>query len=38
MTSLQAATIAGVPEATVRTRVHHARRRLRAFLAEEWSE
>jgi DNA-directed RNA polymerase specialized sigma24 family protein len=32
------AAVAAVPEATIRTRVHHARRRLRASLAEEWVE
>jgi RNA polymerase sigma-70 factor (ECF subfamily) len=35
LTSAQAAAIAGVPEATVRTRLHHARRRLRDWLDEE---
>jgi RNA polymerase sigma-70 factor (ECF subfamily) len=35
LTSAQAAIIAGVPEATVRTRLHHARRRLRAWFGEE---
>jgi RNA polymerase sigma-70 factor, ECF subfamily len=35
LTSAQAATIAGVPEATVRTRLFHARRRLRDWLEME---
>ena len=35
LTSVQAAAIVDVPEATVRTRLHHARRRLRELLAEE---
>ena len=30
--SREAASIAGVPEATVRTRLHHAKRKLRAYL------
>jgi len=34
-TSGEAATIVGVPEATVRTRLFHARRNLRAFLESE---
>ena len=34
-TSVEAAEIAGVPEATVRTRLFHARRKLREMLAEE---
>jgi RNA polymerase sigma-70 factor (ECF subfamily) len=38
MTSAQASQIAGAPEATVRTRVHHARLRLRQWLAEDWDE
>lgn len=37
LTSAQAALIAGAPEATVRTRLHHARRRLRDWLDEERS-
>jgi len=35
LTSSQAAAIAGVPEATVRTRLFHARRRLREWLEME---
>ena len=35
LTSAQAALIAGVPESTVRTRLYHARRRLRDQLGEE---
>jgi RNA polymerase sigma-70 factor (ECF subfamily) len=35
LTSAEAAAIARVPEATVRTRLYHARRRLRALLPEE---
>jgi RNA polymerase sigma-70 factor (ECF subfamily) len=35
LTSPEAAAIADVPEATVRTRLHHARKRLRELLAEE---
>jgi RNA polymerase sigma-70 factor (ECF subfamily) len=35
LTSAQAAAIAGVPEATVRTRLFHARRRLRDWLEME---
>jgi RNA polymerase sigma-70 factor, ECF subfamily len=35
LTSAQAAAIAAVPEATVRTRLFHARRRLRALLDRE---
>jgi RNA polymerase sigma-70 factor (ECF subfamily) len=35
LTSAQAASIAGVPEATVRTRLFHARRRLRDLLGPE---
>ena len=35
LTSAQAAAVAGVPEATVRTRLYHARRRLRDVLGEE---
>ena len=38
LTSGQAAEIAGVPEATVRTRLFHARRKLRALLAPERAE
>ena len=38
MTSAQASLVAAAPEATVRTRVHHARLRLRQWLAEEWDE
>ena len=34
LTSAQAAIVAGVPEATVRTRLFHARRRLRAWLGD----
>jgi RNA polymerase sigma-70 factor (ECF subfamily) len=34
-TSEEAARIAGVPDATIRTRLFHARRKLRAFLEEE---
>jgi RNA polymerase sigma-70 factor (ECF subfamily) len=35
LTSGEAAAIARVPEATIRTRLHHARRRLRTLLPEE---
>lgn len=35
LTSVEAGAIAGVPEATIRTRLFHARRRLRDWLAEE---
>ena len=35
LTSVQAAVIAGAPEATIRTRLFHARRRLRDLLAAE---
>ena len=35
LTAGQAATIAGAPEATIRTRLFHARRRLRDLLAPE---
>jgi len=35
LTSAQASVVAGVPEATVRTRLHHARRRLRDWFDEE---
>ena len=35
LTSAQAAIIAGAPEATVRTRLYHARRQLRAWFGEE---
>ena len=38
LTSLQAAAIAGVPEATIRTRLFHARRRLRERLTDEHHE
>src|SRR5450432_3885276 len=38
LTSVQAAEIAAVPEATVRTRLFHARRRLRDLLGEERDE
>lgn len=38
MTSGEASVIAGVSESTVRTRLFHARRRLRAWLAEEYDE
>jgi RNA polymerase sigma-70 factor (ECF subfamily) len=38
LTSCQAAVIAGVPEATMRTRLFHARRRLREWLTEEHQE
>lgn len=38
MTSGEAGAIAGVPEATIRTRLFHARRRLRDWLAEEHAE
>jgi RNA polymerase sigma-70 factor (ECF subfamily) len=34
-TSVEAAEIAGVPEATIRTRVFHARRKMREMLAQE---
>lgn len=34
-TSVEVAAIVGVPEGTVRTRLHHARKRLRAALGEE---
>lgn len=32
MTSVEAARVLGVPEGTVRTRLHHAKRKLRAYL------
>jgi RNA polymerase sigma-70 factor (ECF subfamily) len=35
LTSAEAAIVAGVPEGTVRTRLFHARRRLREWLGEE---
>ena len=35
LTSVEAAALAGVPEATDRTRVFHARRRLRQLLQPE---
>jgi RNA polymerase sigma-70 factor (ECF subfamily) len=35
LTSLEAAAIAAVPEATMRTRLFHARRRLREWLTDE---
>ena len=35
LTAGQAAAIAGAPEATIRTRLFHARRRLRDLLAPE---
>jgi len=35
MTSAQAAVLADIPEATVRTRLFHARRRLRELLDED---
>jgi RNA polymerase sigma-70 factor (ECF subfamily) len=35
LTSSQAAAVAAVPEGTVRTRLHHARKRLRELLLEE---
>ena len=38
LTSVQAAQIAAVPEATVRTRLFHARRRLRQLLGGERAE
>jgi RNA polymerase sigma-70 factor (ECF subfamily) len=38
LTSLQAAAIADVPEATIRTRLFHARRRLREWLTDEHHE
>lgn len=38
LTSAQAARVAAVPEATVRTRLFHARRRLREWLVEERDE
>jgi RNA polymerase sigma-70 factor (ECF subfamily) len=38
LTSVEAALVLGAPEATVRTRLFHARRRLRALLAEERDE
>ena len=38
LTSAEAATIAAAPEATVRTRLFHARRRLRAQLTGEREE
>lgn len=38
LTSAQAAAIAGVPEATIRTRLFHARRRLREWLTKEHGE
>jgi RNA polymerase sigma-70 factor (ECF subfamily) len=34
--SAEAATLVGVPEATMRTRLHHAKRRLRELLEEEY--
>lgn len=36
-TSVEAAPIVGAPEATVRTRLHHAKKRLRALIGEEAS-
>jgi RNA polymerase sigma-70 factor (ECF subfamily) len=36
--SAEAAALVDVPEATMRTRLHHARRRLRELLAEEHDE
>jgi RNA polymerase sigma-70 factor (ECF subfamily) len=38
LTSIQASTLAGVPEPTIRTRVFHARRRLRELLGGERAE
>jgi RNA polymerase sigma-70 factor (ECF subfamily) len=38
LSSVQAAAIARAPEATIRTRLHHARRRLRELLAGEEGE
>jgi RNA polymerase sigma-70 factor (ECF subfamily) len=38
LTSAQAARVADVPEATIRTRLFHARRRLRALLLQEHDE
>jgi RNA polymerase sigma-70 factor (ECF subfamily) len=38
LTSLKAAAIADVPEATIRTRLFHARRRLRQWLNDEHDE
>ena len=38
LTSLEAAAIVGVPEATIRTRLFHARRRLRDWLTDEHQE
>jgi RNA polymerase sigma-70 factor (ECF subfamily) len=38
LTAVQAAAVAGVPAATVRTRLFHARRKLRALLALEHAE
>ena len=38
MSSGEAAVVAAVPETTVRTRLFHARRRLRDLLAEEHAE
>lgn len=35
MTSAEAGAIAGVPEATIRTRLFHGRRRLREWMSEE---
>ena len=35
LTSAEAGALAGVPEATVRTRLFHARRRLRELLQPE---
>jgi RNA polymerase sigma-70 factor (ECF subfamily) len=37
-TSAEAALLVGVPEATMRTRLHHARRQLRELLAREYHE
>ena len=38
LTSAQAVAITGAPEATIRTRLFHARRRLREWLTDEGDE
>ncbi len=37
LSSVEAAEVLGVPEATVRTRIHYAKKKLRAYLEEEVS-
>lgn len=37
LSSVEAAAVLGVPEATVRTRIHYAKKKLRAYLEEEVS-